>query len=70
MKRQAVALLLTLAITLTGIWMERNTMAQEQVPKPPPAKKVPKTTQIHGYTVTEIDETSVGRLFLATVNAL
>ncbi|MGH9834881.1 MAG: S9 family peptidase [Blastocatellia bacterium] len=53
MKRQAVTLLLTLAITLTGIWMERNTMAQEQVPKPPTAKKVPKTTQIHGYTVTD-----------------
>jgi oligopeptidase B len=33
--------------------MERNTMAQEQVPKPPIAKKVPKTTKIHGYTVTD-----------------
>ncbi len=28
-------------------------MAQEQVPKPPTAKKAPKTTQIHGYTVTD-----------------
>ncbi|MCI0339032.1 MAG: S9 family peptidase [Acidobacteria bacterium] len=28
-------------------------MAQEQVPKPPVAKKVPKTTQIHGYTVVD-----------------
>jgi protease II len=28
-------------------------MAQEQVPKPPTAKKVPKTTRIHGYTVTD-----------------
>jgi oligopeptidase B len=27
--------------------------AQEQPPKPPTAKKVPKTTQIHGYTVTD-----------------
>jgi oligopeptidase B len=28
-------------------------MAQEQVPKPPIAKKAPKTTQIHGYTITD-----------------
>ena len=28
-------------------------MAQEQVPKPPTAKKIPKTTRIHGYTVTD-----------------
>jgi oligopeptidase B len=28
-------------------------MAQEQVPKPPMAKKTPKTTQIHGYTVVD-----------------
>src|SRR5499426_4776829 len=27
--------------------------AEEQPPKPPIAKKVPKTTQIHGYTVTD-----------------
>ncbi len=53
MGRQAVTLLLALTITLIGIWMERGTMAQEQVPKPPTAKKVPKTTQIHGYTVTD-----------------
>ncbi|MFN8005293.1 MAG: S9 family peptidase [Acidobacteriota bacterium] len=29
-------------------------MAQEQVPKPPIAKKIPKTTKIHGYT--EVDD--------------
>jgi oligopeptidase B len=42
-----VSLLLTLAL------IEIAMMAQEQVPKPPAAKKVPKTTQIHGYTVVD-----------------
>jgi oligopeptidase B len=41
-----VSLLLTLALIEIA-------MAQEQVPKPPMAKKVPKTTQIHGYTTVD-----------------
>ncbi len=49
MKPQAMFLPLLLSLTLIGI----ATMAQEQVPKPPVAKKVPKTTQIHGYTVVD-----------------
>ncbi|MBO0797982.1 MAG: S9 family peptidase, partial [Blastocatellia bacterium] len=42
-----VSLLLTLAL------IETATMAQEQVLKPPVAKKVPKTTRIHDYTVVD-----------------
>ena len=40
----ALVLLLFIAITM---------QAQEAPPKPPVAKKVPKTTQIHGYTVVD-----------------
>jgi oligopeptidase B len=49
MKRKAT--ILSLVVTLTFIGMV--TMAQEQVPKPPIAKKVPKTSQIHGSTVVD-----------------
>jgi oligopeptidase B len=42
-----VSLLLTLVLVKISI------MAQEHVSKPPVAKKVPKTTQIHGYTVVD-----------------
>jgi oligopeptidase B len=49
MKRKATILLLVLILTLIGM----AAMAQEQVPKPPIAKKVPKTTQIHGSTVAD-----------------
>jgi oligopeptidase B len=47
MKPQTIVLLL-LALALIGI-----AMTQEQVPKPPAAKKVAKTTQIHGYTMVD-----------------
>jgi oligopeptidase B len=40
-------------LILILVLVERAMMAQEQVPKPPVAKKVQKTTQIHGYTVVD-----------------
>src|SRR5215475_10589572 len=48
--------------------------AQEQPPKPPVAKKVPKTTQIHGYTVTDeyawmADKTKTDKDVLAYLKA-
>jgi oligopeptidase B len=49
MKLRAQILSLALTLSLIGI----STMAQEQVPKPPMARKVPKTMQIHGYTVVD-----------------
>jgi oligopeptidase B len=49
MKRRATILSLILTLTLIGM----ATMAQEHVPKPPTAKKVPRTTKIHDYTVVD-----------------
>lgn len=43
-----------LVLLLTLAWIGLPIMAQEQVPKPPIAKKIPKTTKIHGYT--EVDD--------------
>ena len=61
---------LTSAIFLNG----RTMSAQEQPPKPPIAKKVPKTTQIHGYTVTDdyawlADKTKTDKDMLAYLKA-
>ncbi len=61
---------LTSAIFLNG----RTMSAQEQPPKPPVAKKVPKTTQIHGYTVTDdyawlADKTKTDKDMLAYLKA-
>src|SRR5262245_28484599 len=61
---------LTATIVLNGMKMS----AQEQPPKPPTAKKVPKTTQIHGYTVTDdyawmADKTKSDKDVLATRKA-
>ncbi len=70
MKRRAKVLSLILISTLIGL----ATMAQEQVPKPPIAKKVPKTTQIHGYTVVDdyawlADKTKTDKDVLAYLKA-
>src|SRR5262249_17998137 len=46
----AAALLSTLGIILTSIQIESLIMTQE-IPQPPVAKKVPKETRIHGYTI-------------------
>lgn len=61
---------LTAAIFLNG----RIMSAQEQPPKPPIAKKIPKTTQIHGYTVTDeyawlADKTKTDKDMLAYLKA-
>ena len=61
---------LTASVVLNGMKMS----AQEQPPKPPIAKKVPKTTQIHGYTVTDdyawmADKTKTDKDVLAYLKA-
>ncbi len=61
---------LTSAIFLNG----RTMSAQEQPPKPPVAKKVPKTIQIHGYTLTDdyawlADKTKTDKDMLAYLKA-
>ncbi len=53
MKRFAGVMLPIAAFTSLTFILTGKQMAQEQVPKPPIAKKVSKTTQIHGYTVTD-----------------
>ena len=56
MKRQATILSMMLALTPVLTFLNLNgiaPMAQEQVPRPPIAKKVPKTTEIHGYKVVD-----------------
>ena len=49
MKRINRILISVLTITL----MESSMVAQEQLPKPPVAKRMPKSTQIHGQTVVD-----------------
>ena len=53
MKLRAALLFAAIAAASTIILDGSKMDAQEQPPKPPVAKKVPKTTQIHGYTVTD-----------------
>jgi oligopeptidase B len=53
MKLKLIILLSAVALTAPVVLNGKKMSAQEQPPKPPTAKKVPKTTQIHGYTVTD-----------------
>ena len=53
MKLKLAILLSAAALIATVVLNGRKMSAQEQPPKPPIAKKVPKTTQIHGYTVSD-----------------
>src|SRR5215467_4441090 len=53
MKLKLTILLSAAALTALFVLDGKKMSAQEQSPKPPIAKKVPKTTQIHGYTVTD-----------------
>jgi len=53
MKLKLLILLSAAALTAPVVLNGKKMSAQEQPPKPPTAKKVPKTTQIHGYTVTD-----------------
>lgn len=64
------AVLLLTALVLNG----RKMTAQEQPPKPPIAKKVPKTTHIHGYAETDdyawlADKTKTDKDMLAYLKA-
>lgn len=53
MKLRTAFLLAAIAAASTVILNGRKMNAQEQPPKPPVAKKIPKATQIHGYTVVD-----------------
>jgi oligopeptidase B len=53
MKLKPTILLSAAALTALVVLNGKKMSAQEQPPKPPTAKKVPKTMQIHGYTVTD-----------------
>ena len=53
MKLKLTILLSAAALTALVVLNGKKMSAQEQPPKPPTAKKVPKATQIHGYTVTD-----------------
>jgi oligopeptidase B len=53
MKFKTAILLAGLALTFIAILNGKKMTGQEQLPKPPIAKKVSKTIQIHGYTVTD-----------------
>src|SRR5690349_20440675 len=53
MKRRLAILLSAAALTSIVVLNGKKMIAQEQPPKPPIAKKEPKSTQIHGYTVTD-----------------
>ena len=44
---------LSLAALVSLLFVAIIMQAQEAPPKPPVAKKIPKTTQIHGYTVVD-----------------
>ncbi len=74
MKLRFAGLLSAVALTAAIFWNGRIMSAQEQSPKPPIAKKVPKTTQIHGYTVTDeyawlADKTKTDKDMLAYLKA-
>ncbi|MDX2042254.1 MAG: S9 family peptidase [Acidobacteriota bacterium] len=74
MKLKTTTLLVALACAVAAVCTERTMDAQEQPPKPPIAKKIPKTTQIHGYTVTDdygwlADKTKTDKDMLAYLKA-
>lgn len=75
MKLRTITVLVALACAVAAVWNAERTMnAQEQPPKPPIAKKIPKTTQIHGYTVTDdyawlADKTKTDKDMLAYLKA-
>lgn len=74
MKLRFAVLLSAVALIAALLWNGRIMSAQEQPPKPPVAKKIPKTTQIHGYTVTDdyawlADKTKTDKDVLAYLKA-
>jgi oligopeptidase B len=74
MKLKLTILLSAAALTSLVVFNGKKMSAQEQPPKPPTAKKVSKTTQIHGYTVTDdyawmADKTKTDKDVLAYLKA-
>jgi oligopeptidase B len=74
MRLKLTILLSAAALTALVVLNGKKMSAQEQPPKPPTAKKVPKTTQIHGYTVTDdyawmADKTKTDKDVLAYLKA-
>jgi oligopeptidase B len=74
MRLKLAILLSAAALTATVVLNGKKMSAQEQPPKPPTAKKVPKATQIHGYTVTDdyawmADKTKTDKDVLAYLKA-
>jgi len=74
MKLKPTILLSAAALTALVILNGKKMTAQEQPPKPPTARKAPKTTQIHGYTVTDdyawmADKTKTDKDVLAYLKA-
>jgi oligopeptidase B len=74
MKLKLTILLSAAALTALVVLNGKKMSAQEQPPKPPTAKKVSKTTQIHGYTVTDdyawmADKTKTDKDVLAYLKA-
>jgi len=74
MKHRLAIMLSAVALTAIVVLNGRKMTAQEQPPKPPTAKKVPKTTQIHSYTVTDdyawlADKTKTDKDVLAYLKA-
>lgn len=74
MKLRTIILPVALVCAFATVWTEGTMNAQEQPPKPPIAKKIPKTTQIHGYTVTDdyawlADKTKTDKDMLAYLKA-
>ncbi len=74
MKLKPTILLSAAALTALVVLTGKKMSAQEQPPKPPTAKKVSKTTQIHGYTVADdyawmADKTKTDKDVLAYLKA-
>ncbi|MBS1790989.1 MAG: S9 family peptidase [Acidobacteria bacterium] len=74
MKLRFAVLLSAAALTTAILWNGRIMSAQEQPPKPPVARKISKTTQIHGYSVTDdyawlADKTKTDKDVLAYLKA-
>jgi oligopeptidase B len=74
MKLKLMILLTAAALTASVVLNGKKMSAQEQPPKPPIAKKVPKAAQIHGYTVTDdyawmADKTKTDKDVLAYLKA-
>ena len=74
MKLKPTILLSAAALTALVVLNGKKMSAQEQPPKPPTAKKVTKTAQIHGYTVTDdyawmADKTKTDKDVLAYLKA-